>query len=66
MIRLQYHEVFFRLSAPTCTGMAAGAVCLKKPQAHDIITLSFSEGFFQVEGQAKYNTKNIALSSALN
>ena len=50
MIRLPYHEGFFRLSAPTCTGMAAGAVCLKKP--HDIVTLSFSEGFFQVEGQA--------------
>ena len=27
---------FFRLSAPICTGTAAGAVCLKKP--HHIIT----------------------------
>ena len=52
MIRLRYHEVFFRLSAPTCTGMAAGAICLKNP--HDIVTLSFSEFFFQVEGQAKW------------
>ena len=30
----------------------AGADSLKKP--HDIVTLSFSEVFFQVEGQAKY------------
>ena len=29
-----------------------GADSLKKP--HDIVTLSFSEDFFQVEGQATY------------
>ena len=32
---------FFRLLAPMCTGMAAGAVCLKKP--HHIVILRFSE-----------------------
>ena len=40
---------FFRLLAPTCTGMAAGAVCLKKP--HHIIILRFSE---VVKGHANY------------
>ena len=41
MIILRYHEVFFRLSAPRCSGTAAGAVSLKNP--HHIITLRFSE-----------------------
>ena len=39
MIILQYHEIFFRLTAPRCPGMAAGAVSLRK--SHDIIILSF-------------------------
>ena len=33
MIILQYHEIFFRLTAPRCPGMAAGAVSLRKSQA---------------------------------
>ena len=47
-IILQYHEIFFRLTAPRCPGMAAGAVSLRK--SHDIITLSFCN---IVKGQAK-------------
>ena len=31
MIILRYHEIFFRLTAPRCPGMAAGAVSLKLP-----------------------------------
>ena len=38
-IILQYHEIFFRLTAPRCPGMAAGAVSLRK--SHDIVMLSF-------------------------
>ena len=34
-----------------------GADSLKKP--HDIVTLSFSEIFFQVEGQTKYFGENL-------
>ena len=33
----------------------------KKP--HDIVTLSFSEGFFQVEGQAKCSTCDVSTSA---
>ena len=40
---------YFRLLAPTCTGMAAGAVCLKKP--HHIVILQFSE---VVKGHANW------------
>ena len=50
MIILQYHEIFFRLTAPRCPGMAAGAVSLRK--SHDIITLSFCN---IVKGQANYH-----------
>ena len=50
MIILRYHEIFFRLTAPRCPGMAAGAVCLRK--SHDIIILSFCN---IVKGQAKYH-----------
>ena len=39
MIILQYHEIFFRLTAPRCHSMAAGAVSLRK--SHDIVILSF-------------------------
>ena len=37
MIILQYVEIFFRLTAPRCPGMAASAVSLKK--SHDIVIL---------------------------
>ena len=40
---------FFRLTAPKCPGMAAGAVSLRK--SHDIVILSFC---IIVKGQAKY------------
>ena len=49
MIILQYHETFFRLTAPRCPGKAAGAVSLRK--SHDIIILSFCN---IVKGQAIY------------
>ena len=49
MIILQYHEIFFRPTAPRCPGKAAGAVSLRK--SHDIIILSFCN---IVKGQAKY------------
>ena len=52
MIRLRFHEVFFWQTAPAATLIHVGADSLKKP--HDIVTLSFSEVFFQVEGQANY------------
>ena len=39
MIILQYHEIFFRLTAPRCPGMAPGAISLRK--SHDIVILSF-------------------------
>ena len=45
---------FFRLLAPTCTGMSAGAVCLKKP--HHIVILWFSE---VVKGHANYHENHI-------
>ena len=47
MIILRYHENFFRLTAPRCPGMAAGAVSLRK--SHDIVILSFCN---IVKGQA--------------
>ena len=53
MIILQYHEIFFRLTAPRCPGMAVGAVSLRK--SHDIIILSFCN---IVKGQAKYQMAN--------
>ena len=37
MIILRYHDIFFRLTAPRCPGIAAGAVSLRK--SHDIIIL---------------------------
>ena len=43
-----YHEIFFRLTAPRCPCMAAGAVSLRK--SHDIVILSFCN---IVKGQAK-------------
>ena len=39
MIILRYHEIFFRLTATRCPGMAGGAVSLRK--SHDIVILSF-------------------------
>ena len=39
MIILRYHEIFFRLTAPRCPGMADDAVSLRK--SHDIVILSF-------------------------
>ena len=48
MIILQYHEIFFRLTAPRCPGKAAGAVSLRK--SHDIVISSFCN---IVKGQAK-------------
>ena len=53
MIILQYQEIIFRLTAPRCPGMAAGAVSLKK--SHDIVILSFCN---IVKGQANYYTFN--------
>ena len=47
MIILQYHEVHFRLTAPRCPGMDAGAVSLRK--SDDIVILSFCN---IVKGQA--------------
>ena len=47
MIILQYHDIFFRLTALGCPGMAAGAVSLRK--SHDIVILSFCN---IVKGQA--------------
>ena len=38
---LQYHEVYFRVTAPKCPGLAAGAVSLRK--SHDIVILSFCD-----------------------
>ena len=49
MIILQYHEIFFRLTAPRCPGKAAGAVSLRK--SHDIIISSFCN---IVKGHAIY------------
>ena len=49
MIILRYHEIFFRLTAPRCPGMATGTVSLRK--SHDIIILSFCN---IVKGQANY------------
>ena len=40
---------FFQATAPRCSGMAAGAVNLRK--SHDIVILSFCN---IVKGQAKY------------
>ena len=48
MIILQYHEIFFRLTAPRCPGMATGAVSQKK--SLDIVILSFCN---IAKGQAK-------------
>ena len=50
MIMLRYHEIYFRLSASRCPGMAACAVSLRK--SHDIVILSFCN---IVKGQAKYD-----------
>ena len=47
MIILQYHEIFFRLTAPRCPSMAAGAVSLRK--SHYIVILSFCN---IIKGQA--------------
>ena len=52
MIILRYHEIFFRLTAPRCPGMAAGAVSLRK--SHDIVILSFCN---IVKGQANYYSR---------
>ena len=46
---LQYHEIFFRLTAPRCLGMAPGVVSLRK--VHDIVVLSFCN---IIKGQANY------------
>ena len=53
MMILRYHEIFFRLTAPRCPGMAAGAVSLRK--SHDIVILSFCN---IVKGQAIYEISN--------
>ena len=57
MIILQYHDIFFRLTAPRCPGMAAGAVNLRK--YHDIVILSFCN---IVKGQAKCTTETVSVS----
>ena len=49
MIILRYHEIFFRLTAPRCPGMAAGAASLRK--SCNIVILSFCN---IVKGQANY------------
>ena len=55
MIRLWFDKIFFWPSAPTCPGMASGAVCLKKP--HHILTLLFSEVFFSSRGSGYMGMK---------
>ena len=45
---------FFRLTAQSCPGMAAGAVSLKK--SHDIVILSFCN---IVKGQANNDFQNM-------
>ena len=55
MIILQYHEIFFRLTAPRCPGKAAGAVSLRK--SHDIVILTFCN---IVKGQAKYSYSSLS------
>ena len=52
MIILQYHEIFFRLTAPRCPVKAAGAVSLRK--SHDIVISSFCN---IVKGQANNGMK---------
>ena len=47
MIILQYHEIFFRLTAPAVMPGHLGAISLKK--SHDIVILSFCD---IVKGQA--------------
>ena len=59
MIILRYHDIFFRLTAPRCPGMAAGAVSLRK--SHDIVILSFC---YIVKGQAIWVPDKNRLSSA--
>ena len=49
MVILRIHEIFFRLTATRCPGMAAGAVSLRK--SHDIVILSFCN---IVKGKAIY------------
>ena len=58
MIILRYHVIIFRLTAPRCPSMAAGAVSLRK--SHDIVILSFCN---IVKGQAKclLNAKQLPL-----
>ena len=53
MIILWYQEIFFKLTAPRCPGIAAGAVSLIK--SHDIVILSFCN---LVKGQAKRLNSN--------
>ena len=59
---------FFRQTAPAAMLGHVGADSLKKP--HHIVTLSFSEVFFQVEVQANglwnHFVKSIRLTSASN
>ena len=50
MIILQYHEIFFRLTAPRSPGTAAGSVSLGK--SHDILISSFCN---IVKGQANHH-----------
>ena len=59
MIILRYHEIFFRLTAPRCPGMAAGAVSLRK--SHDIVILSFCN---IVKGQAIYLLRRVVQKTA--
>ena len=59
MIILRYHEIFFRLTAPRCPGMAAGAVSLRR--SHDIVISSFCN---IVKGQANYAYTYMHISKA--
>ena len=59
MIILQYHEIFFRLTAARCPGMGAGAVSLRK--SHDIVILSFCN---IVKGQA--NCINVSTATMVD
>ena len=61
MIILRYHEIFFRLTAPRCPDMAAGAVSLRK--SHDIVISTFCN---IVKGQAKYKRRRKIILNELN
>ena len=58
MIRLRYHEIFSGRQHQQPCQYTLVQIVWKKP--HHIVTLSFSEVFFQVEGQAKCRSTILA------